>query len=484
MRKQSDIEKQTPPSTQHRKDTTGESPPQRLLDTLCQRAERAEAKALGLETENSALRSARAKAFLAAAKAEKALKENGTPATDRPNLPPDVLKTKEKSAEKALRAAERETAMPAIEESLRKDYSREMEAIRRSHAAELAAQLQEAAARARRETAQQIETLTNDLKSANESLRLAKHEHDDTVRAIQESLKKEFSREIEAIRRSHAAELAAQSKHAKQAFAKELMLALSNANTAWREDTDERLRKAKNDAQNALARAQTRWRWRSKVALLRTARVWRRRESFRLTETKRNWDVTHRAALDARDRHWQGKLDRVKRRRPTERAPRPQWRLMLRWTDRARMGARATLNALSGHLRLRPPEFGRSAIGHAGFFAVLLIFLAVHFFPTAPVESGGPEDVRRDSPPSLQVTPESQARRNAPGPQKQMPTTRKESASPGSTTDRSIAAPPGAPAKPAVGSPPKRPEKQLTEVELRRRLQQNIRRLRMKISAQ
>jgi hypothetical protein len=565
---------------------TAEHPSEQSLETLRRRAKLAEINASALEAENKQLRSERAKAVLAAAHAEKSVKECLHPVPVEPEQRLDALTAGMKIAEEALHAAEREreTAIRAVEDSLRKEYSQRVEAIRRCHAAELAAQFQEAEKRARQEVidqintlkralqdarealpagdgesksamrafeeslrkefsqrieairrshaaeltsrcheaetrtrqevAEQINTLTSELTYAREALCAATKDRENAVQAVEISLRTEFSRQFEAIRESHAAELADQLSEAKKRFAEELMANLATAHATWRTDTERRLQKARQEAQNALARAQAIWRQRSKAAVWNAAMIWRARERQRLSEAKRRWETVHRAALDACNRRWRAKVDRLKT--TTRRSP-WQWALWRRATDRA--VAFAKMHTQPGQFATRPLDFQQSAIGHTGCVAAIVIFVAVQFspfggYPTVGQDSMASAAAAQTAPPQQLATlprdravenlppaskPSKALRRSPAKTEKELEGRRKGDASPsrppakaaretnipGSTnTNRSSASSSTDTPNPAAGLLGQRPGEKLKEDDLRLRLQEKIRKLRTELSAQ
>jgi hypothetical protein len=119
------------------------------LDAVERRAETAEARALVLEAENKQIRAERAKAILAAARAES--RPGAAPADADIQLA--ALSKELKAAEDALHASgqEHDTAARALASSLRQEHSERLDAIRRSHAAELEARSHEAKARSAEE---------------------------------------------------------------------------------------------------------------------------------------------------------------------------------------------------------------------------------------------------------------------------------------------------------------------------------------------
>lgn len=179
------------------------------------RAKRAEDKASALEAENQQLRSARTTAVLAAARAEKAAKEAQPPAVEAPKQQLDALTTGMKIAEEAVRGAEaaREEAICAVRESLREEYAQRVEAMRRCHAAALAANFEKAEAQARQAVTDEIESLRKDLEETRAALAMRDGDAN-AIRTVENSLQKDFARRIDAIRRGHAAELTARCEEA------------------------------------------------------------------------------------------------------------------------------------------------------------------------------------------------------------------------------------------------------------------------------
>ncbi len=383
----------------------------------------------------------------------------------------DALKKDLQEARAALSAAGGSAdAVRTVEVSLRKEFSRRIDAIQRGHAAELSARCRDAESRARQEITDQIDTLGNELTVAREALRTAGHERESALQRAEESLRSEFARQYDALRERHAIELAAQLSDAKKRFAEELMANLAAAHAEWQADTEKKLQRARREARDALARVRAVWRRRSKAAVWKGAMVWRARERRRLTEARTKWDAVHRAALEACDRRWRARLDRLKRtarRSPWQGAP---------W-QRAREGAAAvaaqfaTLRAMTG----RWFESRRSAIGQTGFVAVILFAVAAHFGSMASVPIRGPGE--RTATAAAQTVRQEQVAR--------LPRGRAVDHAP-AVRDRSQNRPqaPSAkmPARPDSGLRGSLPDETLTDAELRQRLEAKIRRLRTELS--
>lgn len=374
--------------TDAQREATAEEP-QQPPDPLRKRAQAAEVRARALESENRQLRSERARALLAAARAEKAAHETPPPAPEAPAQRLDALADSMKVAEDALRIAEREreAAIRAVEEDLRKEFTQRVETIRLSHAAQLTALSQEAEMRARQVVKQEIELLIDELKQTEEALRDAEQERDAALRIVAEA--KEFPQRIAAMRQSHAAELQAQAQQAKKRFAQELMATLSTAHADWKRDTERRLERASEAARQDLLRAKAAWRRRSSVALWRIARLWRRREQRRLADANRTWARLQRQALETSDRRWRSKFERLKKRTRRDFWASALWRRLNEW-----IAALAKTNTGrpfgEGYREFLPAAAGNRG-AHTGLVAMIVIFAAVQFSPAewcAPEETG------------------------------------------------------------------------------------------------
>ncbi len=518
MRVRSGTENQQPISTKCELKVTAENSSHQSPESLRKQAQLAEVRARALESENKQLRSERAKAVLAAAHAERAARENPPPAAEEPKQRLDSLANGMKVAEEALRTAEREreAAIRAVEEALRKEYSQRVEAIRLSHAAQLTALSQEAEMRARQVVKQEIDLLIDELKDTEEALRVAEEERDAALRIVAAAT--DFPARMEAMRQSHAAELEAQAQQAKKRFAEELMTTLSTAHAAWKQDTEQQLQRARKAAQKDLVRAKAAWRRRSTVAFWKVARIWQARERKRLAVARQTWAERQRAALDACDRRWRCRFDRLKKR-----ARRHTWQLAMWRGIKQRIVAFAKLHAGPGRFGVRPPEFKQPAAGHAGvhagFVAAILVFVAVQFSPTErfPSEEGEsmsfaaaaqtmpegqlaklPDDQARDDrseardaakvrqKPSAQWNEKPATGQIGEGLRRtqRLENTREMNPPDGNRANGTSTPPSVAPAKQAVVSPGKGPGEQVVEGELRQRLQEKIRRLRVELSPQ
>jgi hypothetical protein len=116
---------------------TAETAP-RSLEAASRRAEAAEAQARAFEAENRQLRAERTKAFVAAARAESAKAESGPPVADEAEERLAALSNELKMAEAAAHT---------LEGSLRREFSERLDAMRRSHTAELEIRSREAKTR-------------------------------------------------------------------------------------------------------------------------------------------------------------------------------------------------------------------------------------------------------------------------------------------------------------------------------------------------
>lgn len=358
-------------------EATAEEPPQ-PRDPLRKRVQAAEVRARALESENRQLRSERARALLAAARAEKAAHENPPLAAEAPAPRLDALADGMKVAEDALRIAEREreAAIRAVEEDLRKKFTQRVETIRLSHAAQLTALSQEAEMRARQVVKLEIELLIDELKQTEEALRDAEQERDAALRIVAEA--KELPQRIAAMRQSHAAELEAQAQQAKKRFAQELMATLSTAHADWKRDTERRLQRASEAARQDLQRAKAAWRRRSRVALWRIARLWRRREQKRLADANRTWARLQRQALETSNRRWRSKFERLKKRtRRRDFWASGLWRRLNEWIA-ALAKTHAGRPFGEGRRELLPAAAG-SRGAHTGLVAMIVVVAAVQF---------------------------------------------------------------------------------------------------------
>jgi hypothetical protein len=412
-------------------DATAGTAPQPSPDDLRRRAKRAEARAAALAAENKQLRSERTKAVLAAAHAQKSVGAALQPGPDAPQQRLDALTGGMKLAEEALRTAEREreAAVRAAEEALHEDYARRIEAIHLQHGGAMAAEAEAAEKRAAEKVEERIAALTSALAGAEAALV-----------AAEASARASFEHQLDAVRRDHTAELEAQARGAQNRLAEELMSALSAAHAAWKLETEKRVGKAKEDGLRALAQAEAAWRRRHKVTLWRAARLWRARERGRLAEAKQQWQAVHRAALD-----------RVKRR-----ARRSLWQAASVQRARKRIAAFAAT-----HIAFRPLDGGDAAGGKPaaaplGVMAVALIVIATHLSPAPPFPDAAPEPVAAASAHPL---PHDQVSALA--------------------SDRESKARPAPPAARATVVPEAPDEAPPTEAELRQRLLEKIRMLRM-----
>ena len=443
MSTRSEIEDRRLPAMDCPPDAPAGTAPQPSPDDLQRQAKRAEARAAALAAENKQLRAERTKAVLAAAQAQKSINAAAQPGPDAPQQRLDALTSGMKLAEDALRAAEREreTAVRAAEEALHEDYARRIEAIHLQHSGAMAAEAEAAVQRAAEKVEERIAALTSALAGAEAALRTAERECEVALLAAEATARAELERQLDAVRRDHTAELEAQARGAQMRFAEELMSALSAAHATWKQETEKRLREAKEDGLRALAQAEANWRRRHKATLWRAARLWRARERGRLAETKRQWQALHRAALD-----------RVKRR-----ARRSFWQAASVQQARKRLAAFAAT-----YVTPRAPEGGDAAGGMPaaaplGVMAVALIVVAIHLSPAPPFPDAAPEPMAAASAhplPRDQVSALASDRANE-------------------TRPAPVAG--VKPAKRATASP--------TEAELRRGLQEKIRKLRMALPA-
>jgi hypothetical protein len=433
--------------------------PPASLGALQRRAERAEARATALAAENKQLRSERTRAVLAAAHAQKAIAATCPPSA-APQQPLDALAGSIKPAEEALRNVEqeREKAVRVAEEALHEEYARRIEAIRLQHSGEIAAQAESAEKRAAEKVEDRIATLTDALAGAEAALRAVVRECEAAAHAAEATARAEFERRIDTLRSAHADELEAQARAAQTKFAEEIMTALATAQETWKKETEKRLGEAKEDGLKAIARAEANWRRRHKVTLWRAARLWRMRERGRLVASKRGWQSLHRQALDAGNRRWQVRLDRVKRR-----ARRSVWPAASVQRVRTRVAAFA-----EARLTVRPPE--SSEVGGAkpsaaplGAMAIALIVVAVHFSPAAPFPDAVPETMGTASAQAM-------SREQIPAPTLD----RRDEARPAEGAARSL---PSKPAEAATALPEEHDKAPLSDAELRRRLQERIRRI-------
>lgn len=543
MRMKSGIEDQSSGPAEGRPDGTAEPPSRALLDAVSNRAERAEERAAALETENRQLRSERTKIALAAARTEAASPEFTSRRAEQAEAGALALAAENRqlrsarvestlaaeqagpgSFETAFRRAElaeaRALALEAENQQLRTERAHAVVAAARAEHA-----LQENRPLSRDELEQSPESPMAELRSDDAVLRAAALEREAAVRTVEASLRKELSQRIDAMRHSHAAELEARSQEDKKRFAEEIMSAMSAADATWRKDTEARIRKARERAGDALARAEAMWRLRSRIAVLRVALVWRARERHRLADAKRHWEATHRDTIEACNRRWQAKLDRLTAtvRRPQwrpdfQRNWRPNWRLWVwrpkTWQPKAwrpeawrigmaRVFAFAKLDPPTERRAAGVPAPGQARLADAGFVAATLVFMALYLPPTAPFSAADAEPIAvaaaattqaKTSPQVAKLQPgaaghglASDGRRNAPAKAKQEPGPRPKGkvsrpARQGEGKRDTSASPLPTPAKPAAGPAGNRPGEQMTENEQRLRLLEKIRRLRAELS--
>jgi hypothetical protein len=495
MARQFDSSHQTPEAA------TSTAPPA-SIETLRRHVEAAEAAVRTLEQENKQLRSDRAKAILAAAKKESCERRGEHDPSIA--LPPEFheLSRRLQFAEGLLRSAEqeRDLAIRAVEETLKAEFSRQIEEIRQTHAAEIAAKSDEVARLAWQELGHQVVALTKKLEMAETALLTLRHEHEAAAHAMGDSLRTEVSQKVEEMRAIHAAELAAQANRAKERFAEELISSLAAANAAWKEKSDDRVRKANRQAADALGRARFVWRSRSRIALFRLARIWRAKEKERLAEAKAQWRIVHRKALAITKRRWQAKLDRSTR---AVRRPRRQF---FEWQHyKKRLTGLVTVNFGFGFARgaaLRP-KYKTLSTGYSGCMAGLLILATIVCSPVAPFAS--PTSIRGSINATVSSDSEAQSaslpleRTEAAGGVVSASDQIQRSPSPKASQGPQVghvekkaekfrrapdATAQASPTKPAAGSPKNRANTQLTEAEIRARLQQKIRNLRFDDSAQ
>ncbi len=362
-------------------------------------------------------------------------------------------------------------AIRAVEDSLRKDFARRIDAIRRGHAAELTARCEEAESRARQDVGAQINRLATELKDAREAVRVADGEREGAVRRVEESLKAEFCAQYEAIGARHAAELAAQLSAAKKRFAEELMASLAAAHAAWQAETEKKLRQAERDAQKALARSDAAGQRRSRAAVWNAAMVWRARERQRMNAARQKWDAAHRSALEACNRRWRAKLDRLKKT-----ARRSPWQSSWQWTAwpqakqrigaSARSWARRCLDQGQAACRLLAPR--RAAIAHTLCVVAVLTFAAIRFSPMGSLPLAGPGEgaavaaAETARPQQIARLPRGQTGDRAKVQMRVLGSTVREN--------------------PAIGSQGTRPGDALTDAALRLRLEARIQKLREELS--
>lgn len=515
MRMKPGIEDQPSGPADGRPDGTAERAPRALLDAVSKRAEYAEAKALALETENRRLRSERTQTILAAAATEAAspdtthrsaehaearslalAAENQQLLSERTGSALAAAQAEPDSFEAAIRRAElaeaRALALEAENKQLRAERAKAIVAAARAEN-----ELKESRLPRTDESWQSPESPPAELQNDGAALRIAAFEREAAVRTIEASMRQELAGRIDAMRHSHAAEFEARSHEAKTRFAEELMSAMSAADMASRNDAAARLRKARERAKAALARAEAAWRLRSGIALLRAALVWRARERQRRAGARQRWETVHREAIDACNRRWQAKLDRLKAtaRRPSWRPDfrpdwRPKWRL-LAWRPRAwRPEAwRAGMARAFAFAKLDPrPEVravgvsapGEARIADAGFVAATLVFMALYLPPTAPFSAADAEPMAvaaaaqaKTATQVAKLRPDTAGHGLAADGHRNAPAKAKRDAS---------AAPLQAPAKSAAGPAGNGPEAQATEKERRLRLLEKIQRLRAEIA--
>lgn len=520
MRMKPGIEDQPSGPADGRPDGTAERAPRALLDAVSKRAEYAEAKALALETENRRLRSERTQTILAAAATEAAspdtthrsaehaearslalAAENQQLLSERTGSALAAAQAEPDSFEAAIRRAElaeaRALALEAENKQLRAERAKAIVAAARAEN-----ELKESRLPRTDESWQSPGSPPAELQYGGAALRIAAFEREAAVRTIEASMRQELAGRIDAMRHRHAAELEARSHEAKARFAEELMSAMSAADMAWRNDAAARLRKARERAKAALARAEAAWRLRSRLALLRVALVWRARERQRLVGARQRWEAMHRDAIDACNRRWQAKLDRLKAtvRRPSRRPDfrpdwRPSWRL-LAWRPKAwrpeawRPEAwRTGMTRALAFARLDPPPEarvlgvpapGQARIADAGFVAATLVFMALYLPPTAPFSTADAEPMAvaaaaqaKTATQVAKLRPDTAGHGLAADGHRNAPAKAKRDAS---------AAPLQAPAKSAAGPAGNGPEAQATEKERRLRLLEKIQRLRAEIA--